>query len=80
MVTRRTIEAHLQQDQNYLWSLSSQSESALFVKSCIDRTIQLLSEVKGAPRLLDTAPDAGGSGGSHPEGPEGALLSSFISD
>jgi len=69
-VTKRTIEAHLQQDQLFLQSLSSDTDTAILVQSCIDQTMQLISQLHGAPILPDTAPVAGRS---YPEGPEGAL-------
>jgi hypothetical protein len=71
-VTKRTIEAHLQQDQLFLQSLSSDTESAHFMRSCINETIQLLSQLHADSRPLDTVSD---SDSSHPEGPKGVLHS-----
>jgi hypothetical protein len=73
-ITKRTIEAHLHQDQKFLQALPSDTDSAHFVKSCINQTTQLLSKLRGGPRLLGTASDVDGS---HPEDPEGVLLSFF---
>jgi hypothetical protein len=73
-LTKRTIELHLQQDQEYFQSLSSDRDIAILVQSCITQTIQLLSQLHGDPILPDTEPDADGS---HPDGserPEGVLL------
>ncbi|KAH8978361.1 hypothetical protein EDB86DRAFT_3090785 [Lactarius hatsudake] len=61
MVTKRTIESHLRQDQGFLQSLSSNTESAAFVRSCIDQTIQLISQLEGGISRPDTVPDFVGS-------------------
>ena len=74
--TKRTIEAHLRQDQSFLQTLSAHGDSAAFVQSCINQTLQLLSQIHGGPSLPGTAPDADGS---HPDGLEGALLK-FLTD
>jgi hypothetical protein len=71
-ITKRTIELHLQQDRQFLQSLPSDADSAVFVKACVNQTTQLLSQLHRGPRLLDTALDVDGS---HPEDPEGVFLS-----
>jgi hypothetical protein len=71
-ITKRTIEVHLQQDRHFLQSLPSDADSALFVKSCINQTTQLLSQLHRGPRWLDTVSDVEGS---HPEDSEGVFLS-----
>jgi hypothetical protein len=73
-LTKRTIEAHLAYDQHYIQSLPSNADlttSRAYVESCINQTIQLLSKHLEDRILLDTAPDAEGSG---LEGSEGASL------
>jgi hypothetical protein len=70
-ITKRTIEVHLQLDRDFLQSLPSDGDSALLVKSCIDQTTQLLSQLHRGPRWLDTVSDVEGS---HPEDPEGVFL------
>ena len=71
-LSKRTIEAHLKQDQMYLQSISPTNTDLIqFVQSHIDQMIILLSQIHGGHILPDTAP---GVEGSHPESPEGALL------
>jgi hypothetical protein len=73
MLSKRTIETHLKQDQMHLQSISSTNTDLIqFMQSSIDQTIKLLSRIHGGHMLLDTAQDVDGS---HPEYPEGALLS-----
>ena len=72
-ISQRTIEAHLLKDQMFLGCLQPGTDSALFVKSCIDRTIQFLSQLNGGTSVLDPAP---GADGSRPEGSEGVFLKS----
>lgn len=72
-VSRRTIEAHLLKDQQFLETLLPGTDTAVFVKSCIDRTCIFLSQVHGGTRILGTALDADGS---RPEGSEGVFLKS----
>lgn len=71
MVTKRTIQAHLEQDQQFLQSLSAETKSAILVQSHITQMIQLLSQSHGGHELLATASD---HDGSHSEGSKGALL------
>lgn len=71
MVTKRTLEAHLQQDQQFFQTLSPNTDSARTVKSCIDQNIQFLSQLYKHPNLLGSALDGDGS---YSEGPKGALL------
>jgi hypothetical protein len=73
MLSKRTIEAHLKQDQTHLQSISSTNTDLIqFVQSSIDETIKLLSLIHGGHMVLDTTLDVDRS---HPESPEGVLLS-----
>lgn len=73
-LTKRTIETHLQQDCQFLQTLSSDGESAILVQSCISQTRELLSWLHQGPILPGTVPD---TDGSHSDGPEGALISTL---
>jgi hypothetical protein len=74
-VTKRTLENHLSRDQGFMQSIPPNSDHTSgrdYVESCIQRTIELLSQINTGYLLPDTAPDADRSylGGS-----EGAPLS-----
>lgn len=72
LLSKRTIEAHLKQDQTHLQSISSANTDLYqFVQSSIDQTIKLLSLIHGGHILLDTPL---GVDRSHPESLEGVLL------
>jgi hypothetical protein len=73
-LTKQTIEHHLQRDQQYFQSLSSDKDIAILVQSCITQTIRLLSRLHGDPILPDMEPDADGSCSDGSERPEGVLL------
>ena len=47
--SRRSIESHLEKDQDFLKTIPPRTESAIFVRSCIHRTIILLSQFYGGP-------------------------------
>ena len=72
-ISKRTIEAHLLKDRQFLGTLPPGTDSASFVKSCIDRTIEFLSQLHGGTRVLDIALDGAGS---RLEGSEGEILKS----
>ena len=69
------IEAHLLKDRQFLESLPSGTDSASFVKSCIDQTTEFLSQLHEGTRVLDTALDGDGS---RLEGSEGAFSKSNL--
>ena len=69
--SRRSIEAHLQKDQDFLKTIPPRTESATFVRSCIHQTIKLLSQLYGGSVLHNKASDVDGS---LPEALEGASL------
>ena len=67
----RSIRAHLERDEDDFKTIPAGTESAIFVKSCIELTTKLLSEPHGGTMLPNTAPDAGGT---RPDGAGGTLF------
>ena len=67
----RSIRAHLERDEDDFKTIPAGTESAIFVKSCIELTTKLLSEPHGGTMLPNTAPDAGGT---RPDGAGGMLF------
>lgn len=58
--SRRSIEYHLEKDQDFLKTIPPRTESAIFVRSCIHRTIILLSQLYGGPVQCTMVSDVGG--------------------
>ena len=77
LITKRTIEAHLKQDQDLFKSISGDSDFAISVRSHIIATSSLLAQLHGGHRAHGTAPGTSGSRGSHPDRSEGAFLIVF---
>ena len=64
-----TIEAHLLRDQKFHLTVPPEAVSAIFVQSCIEKTIEHLARIEEGLELPKVASE------SRLEGPEGALLS-----
>jgi hypothetical protein len=70
MRSKRSILYHLRKDQDFLKTIPLDTESAIFVKSCIDQTVKLLSQLRGGTIMPDKVSDGDRS---HPEGSGGAF-------
>ena len=67
----RTIEAHLLRDRKFHLTLPPSAVSAIFVQSCIEKTIEHLARIEEGLELPKMASE------SRPEGP-GVSLTSVI--
>ena len=62
------IEVHLAQDKNFYWSLSADTQFAIFVQPQIIKMSLLLAQLQGSSVEHYTKPNAGGSPSACPEG------------
>jgi hypothetical protein len=71
-ITKRTVEAHIQQDRQKLQSaLLSNTDLIDFLQLRVDKTLQVLSGIHGGLSIPDTVSDFDGS---HPAGSEGTIF------
>ena len=61
VISKHTIEAHLLKENEFLETLLPGTDTALFVKSCIDWMCIFPSQLHGGTKVLNTALDADGS-------------------
>ncbi|KAF8273756.1 hypothetical protein EI94DRAFT_1794797 [Lactarius quietus] len=70
MHSKHSISNHLRNDQDFLKTIPPDTESAIFMKSRIDQTTRLLSQLHGGTVIPDTVSD---DDRSYPEGSGAAL-------